>query len=1107
MNEGRGRGRACRHRQLRCRRRSGDLEGPGVGTPCVGGRGKIAHPLAAAARARWTEAIVALIAVVGLLAVPAPSPALAQSSVMPLGSLSGANGYSSGLAVSSDGSVAAGYSFSTAAGKFLAYRWSDGTMTALPLLRPTDAGAVALGISGDGNTVVGCSGNCGLSLVGNAFRWTAAGGTVALPELLGALGGSVAYAANSNGSVIVGSSSTGTIGQSHAVAWTGVAFAPSDLGTLEPGNAGNSNATAVDAAGNIAVGESDTAAGNQHATLWSVGGGAPPTDLGTIGGAKGDSIAWDVNAGGAFVVGGSQTLVGDYHAFRWSAATGMSDLGTINNQPGISEARAISADGSIVVGQGTAGTDVLHAFRWTAASGMLDLNTLLSSAGVNMTGVTLVQANGLSSDGGTIVGTGQFGTNPNEAYVARYLAPGALAAAGAGPAIPSPLVLPTVTEIGTIQGATGTSTANGISADGSTIVGSSSIPSGAIHAFAFDRTSGATTDLGTIGNSIGFSIANAVDANGGAIVGESTTPTGSLAAFLWTKPNGMTSLGFIGGAAPGAFSDATGIDAAGNEIVGESTTPGAGGLGPIHAFLYNGAMNDLGTLGAATGSSVANGVSADGSTVVGESTFPEAAAGQFHAFRYPVGGAMQDLGTIGGVTVGDSVANAVNGDGSVVVGGSIAPGGQTHAFRWTAAGGMADLGFVTPAGSSVANALDGAGDIIVGNASLLTPSTTHAFRWTAATGMQDMNLALTNAGVSMTGITLSTATGVSGDGQFIVGQAIFGDPVTRGYIVRYCDATDAAACGIAPGPPIAGVTTPASLQASADQVSDARRKLLVQEFALGNQLLGANERIWRGNEAGVFAAGGTGDSEFGGGSFHIAFGNGLSLLGGASLSGEHYERVNTDTLFMGALALRYVYDNGQMWRPYAEAGGWGVPDGDFQFSRTYMNGADTATGAATASGDKFYAYGRLGAVVTPSPADEGALSLEFGRAELRTDAFGELISPQNPFNGYSSAATDGLTIGKVRGQWTHSFADGIDATFWVGGAHALDASSNFALVVSGVGTFLPNSPGNPTWAEYGGRVGYQITPNVTLNAFADGVSGDHRIGTDVRIGASLNWRL
>jgi probable HAF family extracellular repeat protein len=72
-----------------------------------------------------------------------------------------------------------------------------------------------------------------------------------------------------------------------------------------------------------------------------------------------------------------------------------------------SQGRAISADNSIIVGTSDSATGA-HAFIWTHAFGMVDLNTYLSSLGLDLTGWTLTQASGISADGSTIVGYGDF---------------------------------------------------------------------------------------------------------------------------------------------------------------------------------------------------------------------------------------------------------------------------------------------------------------------------------------------------------------------------------------------------------------------------------------------------------------------------------------------------------------------------------------------------------------------------------------------------------------------------------------------------------------------------------------------------------------------------
>jgi probable HAF family extracellular repeat protein len=161
-----------------------------------------------------------------------------------------------------------------------------------------------------------------------------------------------------------------------------------------------------------------------HAILWGAGGNA--TDLGTIGGIVGSSQATATNQNGAVVVGESNyngsTNPTDVHAFRWTAAGGMSDLGTIGNITGVSQALAVNADGSIVVGWSQTATSPGHAFVWSGSGGMQDLNTMLANAGVNMNGITLISAHGVSADGSFVVGDETLtalGNNTTHAFIAR----------------------------------------------------------------------------------------------------------------------------------------------------------------------------------------------------------------------------------------------------------------------------------------------------------------------------------------------------------------------------------------------------------------------------------------------------------------------------------------------------------------------------------------------------------------------------------------------------------------------------------------------------------------------------------------------------------------
>jgi hypothetical protein len=93
-----------------------------------------------------------------------------------------------------------------------------------------------------------------------------------------------------------------------------------------------------------------------------------------------------------------------------------------------SVANDVSADGSVIVGVGETfsepGVGAIHeAFLWTAETGILNLRDFLIASGVTgLDGWTLTEANGVSSDGLTIVGTGTH-DGITEAWVATIPEP------------------------------------------------------------------------------------------------------------------------------------------------------------------------------------------------------------------------------------------------------------------------------------------------------------------------------------------------------------------------------------------------------------------------------------------------------------------------------------------------------------------------------------------------------------------------------------------------------------------------------------------------------------------------------------------------------------
>jgi autotransporter-associated beta strand protein/probable HAF family extracellular repeat protein len=328
---------------------------------------------------------------------------------------------------------------------------------------PGDNYSVAYGVSGNGSVVVGISQivDFGLSPP-QPFSWTASGGMVAIGNPPGgSLPNSIANAANSDGSVIVGFNGTtseafratsptnivslGTlpgsggsralgvsgdgsvvVGQSYfsssetykAFRWT-ASTGMTGLGTL-PGDNGSA-ANAISADGSVIVGFSYNIATNpgpQAAFRWTQSGGM--TGLGFLPGMD-HSIATAVNANGSVIVGNSYTFsttggVNPNEAFRWTNSTGMVGLGYL---PGgvVSIATGVSADGSVVVGQSFIGDDN-QAFRWTQSLGMQSIAGILSANGDSV-GMQLNFASGVSADGITIVGSGTVAFGDLGAWVAR----------------------------------------------------------------------------------------------------------------------------------------------------------------------------------------------------------------------------------------------------------------------------------------------------------------------------------------------------------------------------------------------------------------------------------------------------------------------------------------------------------------------------------------------------------------------------------------------------------------------------------------------------------------------------------------------------------------
>jgi len=292
------------------------------------------------------------------------------------------------------------------------------------------------------------------------------------------------------------------------------------------------------------------------------------------------------------------------------------------------------------------------------------------------------------------------------------------------------------TALGQLPGSIGRTEANGVSGDGSIVVGFGWISSSDTKAFRWSAQTGyeVLADIAA-----GQSHANDASFDGSVVVGQS-----NWQAVRWTA-SGVQQLPLYEGSA---------TNSDGSVVV------------DYQRWVAPGTTNDFGSLGGL--STRATNVSADGQVAVG---YSETSSGNryVHAFRWTPAAGIKDLGVTNGT---ESIAWGVSGDGATVIGEARDSTGYWRAFKWTASTGMRDMGTL---GGPMSRASEASrdGSVIVGHSLTSGISTSdHAFVWTAKTGMRDLKNELQARGVGgLDNWLLYAATGVSDDGSVIVGVA------------------------------------------------------------------------------------------------------------------------------------------------------------------------------------------------------------------------------------------------------------------------------------------------------------------------------------------------
>jgi probable HAF family extracellular repeat protein len=284
-----------------------------------------------------------------------------------------------------------------------------------------------------------------------------------------------------------------------------------------------------------------------------------------------------------------------------------------------------------------------------------------------------------------------------------------------------------LTDLGVLPGYS-TSTATGISADGTIVVGWSADSAGHPRAFYWSTSTGMVDLVGL--NNV-YSKALAISRDSSTIVGTwSDSTVEQYRGFSWTAGSGMVDLGILTGAAKAA---AYAVSSDGTVI--------AGGPGGAWLWTAGGGMVSI-------GGDCAYAMSADGGVLAG---------GTLKGWYWTEAGGFVPIGNITGAA--NSAALTMSSDGSVIAGQS------NTAFRWTAPDGMVNLGTLGTTSSALAMSDDGG--VVVGVST--NSNTNTAFRWTESGGMISVASWLTGHGVTVSG-TLTSADAVSANGYAVAGQ-------------------------------------------------------------------------------------------------------------------------------------------------------------------------------------------------------------------------------------------------------------------------------------------------------------------------------------------------
>jgi probable HAF family extracellular repeat protein len=237
------------------------------------------------------------------------------------------------------------------------------------------------------------------------------------------------------------------------------------------------------------------------------------------------------------------------------------------------------------------------------------------------------------------------------------------------------------------------------------------------------------TILSSLYGESGNSVANGISGDGFTVVGASSSLGNEDQAFRWTRQGGMVGLGVVSG---GNRSEAFAASFDGSVIVGNSSERLSSGIiQNQQGFRWT--SSGMVGLGIPSGASGTQGraVSAEGSVIAGVIDYTWDPPNPLsEAMRWTSSAGASGLGHIESLGF-FSGANGISADGSRAVGVNQPLDGPGQAFRWASQDGMVGIGTLPGFPHSMASGISGDGQVIVGFSSNFDGSERNsAFRWT-----------------------------------------------------------------------------------------------------------------------------------------------------------------------------------------------------------------------------------------------------------------------------------------------------------------------------------------------------------------------------------------